>query len=114
MRFDHGVTVTVTRTTGDRYGDVTRGDSVQVEGCALSPQSSSSGQRSSSEQNDRRTTVSTDMILRAPLGTEIRATDEVTLPDGTAWQVIGEAAAPVSPFTGWAPGVRVVLNRTTG
>lgn len=107
MRFDHGVTVTVHRTAVDRYGDTSTTSSHTIDGCGIA-------HRSSAENTDRRDTVVTGLALLAPPGSDITATDVVELPDGTRWDVDGDPVAPASPFTGWAPGVRVALTRATG
>lgn len=107
MRFGHGITVTVHRTTTDRYGDTTDTSSHSLDGCGLAS-------RSSAENTDRRDTVSTVRVLLAPPGADIVATDVVELPDGTRWDVTGDPVAPSSPFTGWTPGVAATLTRVTG
>lgn len=40
--------------------------------------------------------------------------DARTVQGGDRYQVDGVPAAPVSPFTGWSPGVVVKLKRVTG
>jgi hypothetical protein len=107
MTFDHGVTITVHRTTSDRYGDTTDAVSHVIEGCGIAP-------HSSTESTDRRDTVVTGLTLLAPAGADLVATDVVELPDGALWSVSGDPRAPQSPFTGWQPGIRAALTRVTG
>lgn len=109
-----GVTVTVYRTTRDRYGDVTDTTSHTIAGCALAPSSGSSGQQASTENTDRRDTVVSGMILYGPPNADIVATDVVELADGTRWQADGGVGPWNSPWTGWQAGIELALTRATG
>lgn len=112
MNFPHGVTVTVQRATQDRFGDRTYADHHDVAGCAVSPRSGD-GRSASSEAGENRTTVIVGLTLYCPPDADILATDRVVLPDG-AYQVIGQPGRWASPFTGWAPGTEVALERVVG
>lgn len=111
--FSHGVTVTIERPGGtDRYGNTLPGTSHIVEGCAVAP-------RSSEERTDGQATVITGRSLYAPAGADITAGDAVVLngapqDDDERWQVNGDPAEWVNPFTGWSPGTAVALTRAEG
>lgn len=108
MDFPYGETVTVIRTTRSaRYGDTTDGTSFTLSGCGFAP-------RGSSELEEQRVTVITGYTMYAPADADIRPTDVVVRESGTRWQVKGEPGYWVSPFTGWAAGIEVALERVTG
>lgn len=103
-----GIVVTVKRYRQDKYGDRSLIATFQVSQCAFAP-------RSSTETDNRSTTVIADAELLAPPWNGIQAQDVVELPDGSSWDVQGRPEEWQSPFTGaWRPGDVVPLKRTTG
>lgn len=107
--FPYAVTLTVQRRTRDRFGDWSDTTTHTIPGCALSPQNN--GENVSA---GRRDTVTTAMLVHAPFGSDVRPSDTVSLEDGTVWEVDGDTTSYSSPFTGWAPGMRFLITRTTG
>ena len=113
--FPHGETVTVL-TAGyeeDPYSqDLVQSwewtpTEVDVAGCAVEPRPSSEP-----SQEARNATVS-GFTLYMPAGTVIGPQNRVRVRGGT-YEVLGEKAEWVSPFTGWAPGVVVQVQRVDG
>jgi hypothetical protein len=103
-----GITVTVRRYRLDKYGDRSLVLSFQLGQCAFAP-------RTTSESDNRSTTVVADAELFAPPWSGVQAQDVVQLPDGSHWEVQGRPEEWQSPFTGaWRPGDVVPLKRTTG
>ncbi|PRX95574.1 hypothetical protein [Allonocardiopsis opalescens] len=106
--FAHPITVTVRRPGArDRYGDPLPGTEHTVEGCAVYP-------RTSTETAVTGTTVITGRTLLAPIGADIAPDDQVVLPDGSLWSVVGDTGPWSSPLTGWAPGLEAALERVQG
>ena len=109
--FSHGETVTVVPgpVTFDQYGDPvaptrTGGD---ITGCAVAP-------RYSTEPTARgQQGVIVGLSIYAPAGSDILSTDLLTV-RGNPYQVEGEPAEWISPFTGWAPGIEVAVKRAVG
>lgn len=99
--------VTVRRYTTDRYGNRTVTLTFHVGQCVFAP-------KTSDETNDRSTSVTTDAVIYAPSYAGFQPSDEVTLDDGTRWEVEGTPERWESPFSNWAPGVAVALTRVTG
>ncbi|WP_372663549.1 hypothetical protein [Amycolatopsis kentuckyensis] len=99
--------VTVRRYQLDRFGDRQLLATFQVGGCIFAP-------RSTSEDNDRSTTVEADAELYVPAYAGIEASDEVEFEDGTAYQVNGQPERWESPWSNWAPPDVVSLKRKTG
>jgi hypothetical protein len=116
MDFPYGETVTVLTadTTLDPYSNENVPDwtkppatSTPVSGVAVEP-------RPSGEPlQDARNQVTSGFTLYFPAGTAITAQNRVTV-RGTTYGVLGEPAVWKSPFTGWAPGVVVQVERTEG
>lgn len=115
MDFPHGETVTRLRATPiiDPYSEETTGldwgnaTSLEVPGCGFNP-----GQSSEPVQ-DARNSVTTQPEVYAPEGVDILAGDRLVV-RGLTFDVDGDPATWVSPFTGWAPGLVVALKRTAG
>lgn len=103
-----GQRLTITRPAGtNRYGDPLPGTEHSLDDCVLAP-------GGSSETTDRADQVTTQMTVYTGLTADVVATDRVTLPDGTRWQVVGTPAHYPSPFTA-DHGVCVInLERMTG
>jgi len=101
----------------NRWGEaVSAATPHQVEGCAIYP-------AGSSELVEARDTISDTAMLLAPHGADIKATDEVFVPDNpavpppyrnTRWKVDGTPAGWQSPFTGWKPGTEIRLTKQAG
>lgn len=103
-----GITVTVRRYHQDKYGDRALTLSFQLAHCAFAP-------RTTTEDDNRSTTVEADAELIAPPGSGIQPQDVVQLSDGSTWEVQGRSEEWQSPFTGaWRPGDVVPLKRATG
>jgi hypothetical protein len=103
-----GITVTVRRYRLDKYGDRSLVLSFQLRQCAFAP-------RTTSEYDNRSTTVVADADLITPPWSGVQAQDVVELPGGSTWDVQGRPEEWQSPFTGaWHPGDMVPLKRTTG
>jgi len=118
MNFPHGETVTIL-TAGTKYDpysdsdqpswddDATPPTETTVAGVAVEP-------RPSTEQLEAgRNAVVDGFTLYLPAGTVIGAHNRVVVRGGT-YDVLGDAAEWVNPFTGWAPGVVVQVSRTEG
>ncbi|MFD6068618.1 MULTISPECIES: hypothetical protein [Amycolatopsis] len=103
-----GQRLTISRPAGtNRYGDPLPGTEHPLDDCVLAP-------GGSSETTDRADQVSTQMTVYTGLHADVAATDRVTLPDGTRWQVVGTPARYPSPVTA-DHGVCVInLERMTG
>jgi hypothetical protein len=112
MHFPYSITVTVSHRAVNRDGDYTVTDSYRLPGCVISLMTKA---RSSTEQQtDERDTVTATTTLFAPVGSDIRDSDTITLDDGTVWHVWGIATSFSSPFTGWQPGMQVMLRLYRG
>ena len=107
--FTHGQTLTVIRRTRDDYGDFTATSRHPVPGCAVTRRSTVE-----TTEGGARETVVTRLWVHAPPGSDVIPSDLVELPDGTKWNVDGDARTYQSPFTGWAPAHRFALIRATG
>ncbi|MFD5221344.1 hypothetical protein ACFWMH_27265 [Streptomyces tendae] len=97
----------------DIYGNDVPGPptEIPVAGCGIAPRDGSGS--GSNEMTGARDTVITGLILYAPYGTDIRATDRVRI-DGDLYEVDGQAGSYRSPFTGSAGPVVVALELVTG
>lgn len=110
--FPYGITIEVERAPLDLvHGDVVYSLSHVIEGCAVAP-------RTSTEDNDRRTTVIVGLTLYGPYDADLLARDRVVLPGEEprklrTYRVVGDVGRWRSPFTGWAPGFEVALERVT-
>lgn len=113
--FAHGETVAILTagTIHDPYSDedVPSWDvdptEITVTGVGVEP-------RPSTEQLEAgRNAVVDGFTLYMPAGTAIGAHNRVIVRGGT-YDVLGDAAEWVNPFTGWAPGVVVQCSRTEG
>lgn len=114
--FLHGQTVEVERGARNDYGDNTYVVVGTIEGCAWAP-------RTSSEDNQSRTTVIVGLTLYGPYGADLRSDDRVVLPqdpmlpaadrEQRTYRVVGEIGNWRSPFTGWTPGFEAALERVS-
>lgn len=83
----------------------------ELLGCAVAPVV---GGRFDPEIQERgRTGVVVRQTLFAPLGTDLRYTDELEV-DGVVWQVDGVPGPWRSPFSGWLAGLEVMMRRSQG
>jgi hypothetical protein len=82
-------------------------DEHEVPGCAFNPG------RSSEPLQDARNAVTSQPEVYAPAGVDIVAGDRLVV-RGLTFEVDGDPADWISPFTGWAPGLVVALKRTEG
>lgn len=111
MDFPHGETVTL-RTpavAADPYSGApaTAEVNVTIAGVAVEP-------RPSSEPvQDARNAVTSGFTLYLPAGTVVTASQQFVVRGGV-YDVLGDAAEWVNPFTGWEPGVVVQVGRTEG
>jgi hypothetical protein len=62
---------------------------------------------------EARNSVVSGFTLYLPAGTEVAPDNRVTV-RGDTYEVLGEPAEWVNPFTGWAPGVVVQVQRVEG
>lgn len=97
-----GISVTVQRAEYDRWNDATYTDHHVIGGCLEYPAGSV---ESDNAMTDNR-------MLLAPIGSDIKHTDRIKM-RGLTFQVEGLPKEWVDPFTGWAPGMEVVLRRVT-
>lgn len=101
----------------DKWGDPAAASTPHtVPGCAIYP-------ATSNELVEARDTISDTAVLLVPYGADVKATDEVIVPDalavpppyrGTRWKVDGTPAGWQSPFTGWKPGTEIRLTKQAG
>lgn len=112
----HGDTVTIVRPgppTQDAYGNDVPGTptEIPVPGCGVAPRDSTGS--AANEITDARDTVISGLMLYAPYGTDIRATDQVRV-SGQLYQVEGRPGSFRSPFTASTGPVVVALELVTG
>lgn len=100
-------TVTVVRQVVDNWGNHTAGATHDVDGCAVWP-FGVSGEVVVGED-----TVTWDMYVLMPAGSDVVATDRVIV-RGITYDVVGEPIRWISPLTGRQPGVQVNLKTATG
>lgn len=100
-------TVTISRAERGPHGDLLPAVTHAIDDCIIAP-------RSSSEDIEGGETVTVGYTLIAPFDADIRSDDRVMLPPPWAGQfdVVGEVAPWVSPFSGWKPAKVVTLTRT--
>lgn len=110
MTFPFGQDVTLVRRTvsgRDAYGnDVFTETQTAIPGCPVWP-------RSSTENVQAQDLTITGVAALLPAGTDVSAVDAVLIA-GLKYEVDGEPAVFVSPFTNLAPGVQLNLKRVTG
>jgi hypothetical protein len=109
VRVDAQFTVTILRDTvtgKDGYGNDARSwVGTDYDGCVW-------WQRSTSEDDQGRATVTTSRGMLVPDGVTVDSSDRVRFVDGTTWRVQGSPAP--SLLTGARRGVTVVLEQVTG
>lgn len=113
--FPHGESVTVLTagTENDPYSNdpvsswEVEPTPVVVPGVGVEPRPSDE------PTQEARNAVVSGFTLYLPTGTEIGPQNRVVVRGGT-YEVLGEAAEWVNPFTGWAPGVVVQVQRVDG
>ena len=81
--------------------------SVALEGFALDPGGSSEASTVNREQ------ITTSPTLIGPYGADVLASDRVTI-RGVTWEVVGNRADYLNPFTGWQAGSTWPLRRVEG
>lgn len=109
MTFAFGQTVTIVRggaVTFPTMGDLPSTTSTDVDNCATWP-------AQSNELIFGQDTVTWNLELVVPAGTDLLATDQVVI-SGVTYDVVGQPMDWRSPFTGWAPGRQVHLQTSTG
>lgn len=113
--FPFGFTVTVRRTTRNEFGDKLAPTTHEIPGCAWAP-------TSSTEDDIGRTSVITGLQLYGPPQPDILFDDDIILPavmglpaaeKKRTYRVVGEVGEWRNPFTGWAPGFEVALERVS-
>lgn len=92
--------MTVQRASFDKYNDATYVDHHVIDGCLEYPTSSS--------EDDRAVTDSRTLLV--PSGSDVTPMDRIRM-KGLLYQVYGLPMDWVDPFTGWAPGMQVILER---
>lgn len=68
---------------------------------------------SSEPTQEARNAVTSGFTLYLPTGTAISPDNRVVVRGGT-YEVLGEPAEWVNPFTGWAPGIVVQVQKVEG
>ncbi len=105
-------TVTVRRPGPvDRYGDHQPGTTHQITGCVWAP--TSAGEQPP-ESYLRGETVINAVTLYAPHDADIRADDQVELPDLGLLEVVGFPRRWRNPFTANGTGCDITLRRILG
>lgn len=99
-------TVTTDSTNSTQY-DWTSPAHLDIPGCAFDPGSSSEPLETG------RTAVITQPTVYAPAGSDVLPADRMVV-RGVTYEVDGRPASWVSPFSGWAPGMTVVLRDVEG
>lgn len=113
--FAHGETITRLRgvPATDRFSgevvtlDWTSPARQDITGCGFDPGTSVESLEVA------RDTVNTQPTVYAPSGADVTALDRVIV-RGREWQVDGDPAEYVNPFTGWAAGLVIKLKAVTG
>lgn len=99
------LTVTIQRSTTDRFNDKTYSDHHDVAGCL-------EYENTSTEVGNAVTDIRTLLTPPDP-DPDIRPSDRVKYPNGLIYQVEGLPKVWENPLTGWTPGVEVHLRRVT-
>lgn len=112
----HGDTITILRPgppTRDAYNNDVPGTPTEIEvsGCGIAPRDNTGS--GANELTEARDTVISGLILYAPYGTDIRATDRIRV-GGELYEVVGLPGGFRSPFTGSAGPVVAALELVTG
>lgn len=97
-----GISVTVQRATYDRYNDATYADHHTIDGCLEYP----------NDSTEADVAVTDSRTLLTPVDADIIPTDRILM-GGLLYQVQGLPKAWADPFTGWAPGKQVSLERVS-
>lgn len=113
--FAYGETATRLRAfiTLDPYsGEETEKDwstpyELAIPGCAFNP-----GQSSEPDQVGRNAVI-TQPEVYAPFGSDVLAGDRIVI-RGQTFDVDGQPASWVNPFSGWAPGLVITLKGVEG
>ncbi|WP_147265900.1 hypothetical protein [Nocardia puris] len=100
------------RTKRDQFGDTSTDAHHQIVGVGIDW--SATDYDHVGGAHDFRANVEVDVVLYCPRGADILASDQVELPDGHVYDVVGAPAPWRSPLTGWAPGVAVRAKRVSG
>jgi hypothetical protein len=111
-----GETVTIVRSTRDRYGDLVPDTEIDVDGCAVWTWMSRTGGSPASHALETvfesETTIFGLTVLFPP-GTDIRSSDQVRARGGL-YDVYGEPDLLRSPLTGSVPGIQVNIRSGSG
>lgn len=104
-------TVTIIRPGSiDRFGDPTAATEIPVAGCKVWP-------AGSTEVEGQQDTVTYDVSVLMPAGTDVKATDQIRIGDpatGDLFDIVGRPQVFTNVFTGTTPGVLVNLRQVTG
>ncbi len=82
-------------------------DELSIEGCAVAPSSTNE------PINSNRQMVITTMSVYGPADMDVQAADRIRSRSGL-WEVTGDNAAWLNPFTGWRPGDEFPVKKVTG
>jgi hypothetical protein len=107
IAFAFGETVVITRQTVNAYGDHSDGETITIDGVAVWPTQSKETIEGGMD------TVTFGLTCLFPEGTDIRATDTVTVRD-LVYRVDGEPSLFTSPLTNTTSGIEVQLLMATG
>lgn len=110
--FGEPVTVQTAGTTSDPYSGVD-GPSWDTVTVVLVPGVGVEPRPSAEPVQDARNSVTSGFTLYFPPGVEVTPKNRV-LVRGRQYDVLGEPAEWVNPFTGWTPGAVVQVERTEG
>ena len=107
MTFPYGEMLPVLRriSTRDRYGDGGQFDvHHEIGPCGVA-------WNETTENTDGREAIVSDATVYAPTGSDVLATDQIELPDGDRYRVVGKPARwGRHPVTGWQPANSVVIR----
>lgn len=111
-----GETVTILRPgapTRDAYGNDVPSEPTEtdVPGCGIAPQDANGA--GGNEIVQGRDTIIVGLVLYAPSGTDLRATDKVRVAS-LLYEVVGQPGVFRSPFTGSTGPVVATLQLVTG
>lgn len=111
MTYPYGTPTTIVRRVKSSTPDAFGNDVFTEVREDVTAQAFSSG--TSTEQTQGRDTIIARPRVSYPPGTDLSGLDAVIV-DGVQYEVEGRPRAPMSPFTGWQPGVVVNLKGETG
>ncbi|MBQ7804824.1 MULTISPECIES: hypothetical protein [Rhodococcus] len=64
-------------------------------------------------QGNRQDRDTNTIPVSAPVGSDVRKSDRIKLPDGTIASITSDVEPQTNPFTGWTPFIRFTLTEVT-